>query len=362
MTEVREVREVRIHNASLEEDSTGRIIIRGVLDQSTLKWINMAWYQRKQAFSNSHIEKIVGAYYTGGVHEDIVIGMRGDRCDSKNNVYMLRDKCFCINGGQRLYAAAVAMKQRPDLKISLGVKAYTGTTEELENEMFVTLGTGAKRIAASIIIRNRRKDSAAVALLVDINKDPDFALKNRIAWDQVKSRYELMTGLTFTKILGRLHGHLGALKSSTALDLVVGFDALLTKIGEENLRTNILRFFDGIDKCWSLRQIADSYETHPQLSAGFLMTVAELFSAYSEFWDGKTRNEFYFGEKYVKLLRGFKLADYIHSQRKFPRDALFEVLRKQLKLKPIFQSEAEDEPDPTKPKGRGKGDETRPTA
>jgi hypothetical protein len=59
-------REVRILNGNLEEDEdTGEIVIRGVLDQNTLKYIDFDWYQREQGFSTSHNNEILGAFFAG---------------------------------------------------------------------------------------------------------------------------------------------------------------------------------------------------------------------------------------------------------------------------------------------------------
>src|SRR5262245_62540159 len=129
--------EVRLHHAILEDDEdTGRMILRGVLDQATLKFIHLDWYQREQGFSNSHTGEIMGAYFAGNKVADITIGMRGQRCNSKGDIYVLRDKCFCIDGGQRLYAAALAVEERPDLKIYLGAKEFLDMTEELVMDLF----------------------------------------------------------------------------------------------------------------------------------------------------------------------------------------------------------------------------------
>src|SRR5262245_21000856 len=300
--------EVRLNHAVLEDDEelgTGRIILRGVVDQTTLKFIHLDWYQREQGFSNSHTAEIMGAYFAGNKVADITVGMRGQRCNSRGETYVLRDKCFCIDGGQRLYAAALAVKERPDLKIYLGAKVFLDTTEEFENDLFCRLGTTQVRISPSVLIRNRKKKSPAANLLVAINKHPDFALKDRIGWDQVKTRHELMNGFTLARVVAALHYHKGGpLKSYKPYELLSGLDALILKISEETVQLNIVRFFDAIDKCWTIRHL-EGYG--PQLKPLFLQTIAKLFSNYPMFWD---KNDFYFADKNVRRLKGFKLADY----------------------------------------------------
>ena len=338
--------EIRIFNANIEEDEpTGEIIIRGVLDQATLRYINMAWYQRERGFSQSHTNEIVGAFFSGGRVPDIVIGMRGNHCTSKDGTWVLRDKCYCIDGGQRLYSAGMALKERPDLKIRLGVKVFVGTTEEFENDLFCTLGTTQVRIAPSVLLRNRKKKSPAADVLVELNNEPRFALKNRIAWDQTKTRHELISGYSFTRVVGMLHAHKGgALRNSKIYDLLDGLDHLVGVIGTESLRNNIIRFFDTVDHCWTIRNLAGGREARPHLKPAFLITLARLLSHYPEFWDGTERNDFHFPDSYIKRLRGFKLSDYARMSNPISADVLYEMLRKQMRLNPSFEEpDAEEE-------------------
>jgi hypothetical protein len=332
---------VIVLNGSLEEDSeTDDIILRGTIDQNTLKYIQRGWYQREPGFSQKHCNEIIaGLVVSNGRVADLTLGMRGQRVQTKNGVYHLQDKVYCIDGVQRLYSAAMTLKERPSLKLSLGAKVYFGTTEETENAMFCKLGTTQVRISASVLLRNKRKDNAAANLLVSLNNDDAFALKERIAWDQTMGRSELMTGFSLARIAGVLHAHKGGgLRSATVNDLALGLDTLVETIGEENLRINLIRFFDAIDKCWNVRNLSGGkLEARPHLKLEFLLTICSLLSRYSDFWDGTERNEFYFPEKFAKRLRGFKLADYVRSSSHIPKDALFEILRKRLNLDPVFE-------------------------
>jgi len=167
-------------------------------------------------------------------------------------------------------------------------------------------------------------------------------MKDRIAWDQRKTRQDLMQGFTFARVVGALHCHKGgALRSSVPYDLLDGLDSLVERIGEEAVTGNIIRFFDGIDKCWTIRQLSgDRSEQRLHLTLPFLLTVGRLFSAYSEFWDGTARNDFYLPDKYLRRLKGLTLNDYIMPRAKVPRDAFYEILRKRLQLNPIFEQEA----------------------
>lgn len=333
--------EIRILNGSLEDDDeTDQVIIRGVVDQATLKFIKLDWYQREQGFSQNHVNEIVAAYLAGNKVADITLGMRGQRVRSVKDAYSLLDKTYCIDGGQRLWSSAAAIKQRPDLKISLGAKIYTNTTEEFENELFCRLGTTQVKIGPSILIRNKRKKSKASAMMLALSRDPTFAMKDRIGWDQRRNRHELMFGFTFARIVGALHAHKGgALKSSRAYDLLGGLDALVDNIGQEQVAMNVIRFFDGIDKCWSIRQLSGSRdEPRPHLKHTFLLALAKVFSSYEDFWNDKDRSEFSLLDKFVKRLRGFTLRQYV-TQRAVTSELLYELLRKKLQLNPKFEQE-----------------------
>jgi len=338
--------EIKVLNGFLEDDKavTGQVVLRGVLDQNSLKFIQMDWYQREQGFSTAHTQKIVGAYFSADSIEDITLGMRGHRCRSKDNKWTLHDPCYCINGGQRLFAASLAMRDRPDLKIHLGCKVYFGTTEKFENDLFCKLGTSSVPVNSNVLIRNKKKESKAALLLVNMNNNPKFALQNRVAWDQRKTRHELISGRGLAHIVGLLHAHKGsALKSNKAYELLGGLDQLVQKIGAENFQTNIVRFFDVIDSCWTIRNLSGDNIARPHMKHLFLCTIARLFSAYPDFWDGKERNEFWFPKQFYRKLKAFKLADYIVPGR-VPKEALYELLRKQLALNPIYEeTEADDE-------------------
>ncbi|WP_461325756.1 hypothetical protein [Bradyrhizobium barranii] len=243
-----------------------------------------------------------------------------------------------------VYAAAMALKERPDLKIRLGAKVFLGTTEDFENELFCTLGTTQVRIAPSVLLRNKKKKSRAADVLVELNNEPRFALKNRITWDQTRTRHELISGYSFARVAAMLHAHKGgALKTTKIYDLLGGLDQLVATIGEDLLRDNIIRFFDTVDKCWTIRQLAGGREARPHLKPAFLLTLARLLSHYPEFWDGGDRNFFNFPDSYIKRLRGFKLSDYVRPASQVPHDLLYEMLRKQMRLNPMFEQPDDEE-------------------
>lgn len=338
---------VRVHSASLQDDEElGQVVLRGVLDPDTMKFVHMAWYQRERGFSSAQINEIIAGYFAGSTAmADITLGMRGQKFKSSGEVFSLLDKCFCIDGGQRLYAAGAATRERPDLKVRLGVKVLFDTTEESENELFCKLGTTQVRISPSVLLRNKKKKSPAAKVLVEMKGDAGFALKDRVSWDQRKGRHDLLSGYTLCRVVGALHAHkAGALKSNKLYELLGGLDNLVGIIGPDQVRKNVVGFFDAIDKCWTIRNLSGGRDARPHMKPLFLHTIARLLSRYPEFWDGKERNEFYFGDRYVRKLRGFKLGEYVNTKT-VPRDVLSEVLRKRLALNAVNEKPDSDEED-----------------
>ncbi len=151
-----------------------------------------------------------------------------------------------------------------------------------------------------------------------------------------------MNGFTLARIVGALHAHKGGgVKSTKVYELLIGLDSLIERIGEDALRGNVIRFFDAIDRCWTIRNLSGGREARPHLKPAFMMTIAQLLSSYADFWDGMERNDFYFPDKFIKKLRAFKLASYLSAAaRGIPKAALYEILRKQLSLDPIYEERA----------------------
>jgi hypothetical protein len=149
-------------------------------------------------------------------------------------------------------------------------------------------------------------------------------------------------------MVGSLHSHkVGGLRAHKPYDILASLDVLVDRVGAEALTGNVIRFFDGIDKCWSLRQLSGSRdEPRPHLNTAFLLTLGRLFSSYTDFWDGTERNDFYFLEKFVKRLRKFPLGNFISPAKGVQTELLYEILRKHLNLDPVFEMPPMTEAEP----------------
>jgi hypothetical protein len=327
--------EIRIYNGAIEADDEdfAETVLRGTLDQECITLIQKDWYQRLEGFSEKEIREITEMYFRHKKPPDTVIGMRGHRYRQDKGSFYLQDKCFVIDGLQRLFAARIAMKSRPDLKLRIGVKIYFDTTAESENRMFCEINATQQRVAASVLIRNKYKVSPASRLLFELNSNPEFALKDRIGWEQKlqKEFGQVISGFALGCIAGALHSHKGAVPSGRAYDLLANLDDVVIKISEETFSTNIVKFFNVVDSAWGIRN-----DKKPRcLNREFLCVLASLFSSYDTFWDAE---EFYMPTRHQKRLEKFD-SDAINNQvkqmmksNKDAKDVLFEVLRKRLQL------------------------------
>jgi len=352
------VPEVHIYNGALAEDED-RIVLRGDIDQRSFGFLRAGPYQRNM-LQPSVLRRIGNAFLTGEWVAEIVLGMRGQRFQSKGSDFWLYDPVFVIDGLQRTSSGQAVMKRHPDLLIRLGCVLHFNTTLESETAMFNILNSTQTRVAPSVILRNFATESAAVRMLIALGNDEAFILRGRITWNQTKATGELLNGFALARIVGALHSHKLRARASRVDDLRRALDIGGDIIGLHNMRRNLLAFFGVVDDCWPLTHLDDVGA--PQLNLSFLLVLAKLFSAYPEFWNSAERTEFDVPAKLQRRLAAFRIVGEVakltasHGQA---REILYELLRKQLQLRPIEQD--------GEPNGDGKrkgesGDESRPTA
>jgi hypothetical protein len=321
--------EVHITNGALElDDEFSQDVLRGTLDQNSIASLKFDQYQRSEGFRDSEIRALMELYFKNQKVEDISIGMRGETYRREKNDFYLQDPCFVINGRQRLYAAKSAIIRRPSLILRIGAKIYLNSTYESENDMFCAMNSTQQRVSATVLLRNKYKVSAAAKALVDLNENSDFALQERIGWDQKMLAGQCLMGMNLARVAGELHEHKGAYTFGKTYDILASLDNVCVKITPDVFAENVIKFFDVIDEAWGLR----NGKTPEQLNRSFLSVLARLVNSYDNFWDA---DELYFAPKYIARLRKFDSETAIKTMMKNNRGAkevAFEVLRKQLKL------------------------------
>lgn len=273
---------VRILNGALDEHD-GQIVLRGAIDPETLHFLLVDDYQR-EVQPVTTLSKIMKGYEHGSSVPDIDLGMRGNKKVFREGIYTLYDPVYIIDGQQRT-AAAKLFQQRGGTP-HLGATIHFGTTKEWERKQFKILNADRVRVSSNILFRNDKDVSTAVKMLYDLTEsDREFALHQRVSWDQHKKRSQLLTAMMVGKVACLLHSHVTGLVSSasSAEDLTLKLGNVYELVGRNTLRANIKTFFDILDECWGLKRIVYT-ERAIFTKATFLLTFARLISNHAVFW------------------------------------------------------------------------------
>ena len=274
-------------------ESPGRRIIRGELEPESLMALEFDWYQRGR-LSPGKLNRLMRGVREGSEFPDITVGMRGhDFAEIGNSTALeLFDPCYVIDGMQRVSAFIMVMEDSPEIPIRLGVKAFLDSDVDFENRLFTKMNTGHTSVSACVILRNEKEHSRLAGTLYGLTvTDRDFALHNRICWQQVVDGSvggHLMRGNVLLKILATLHAHImrGPGILNKVLDLLTSCERKIDLVGLHQSRLNLIAFFDAIDEAWGIRQAPIKFGT-VYLQDGWTQVVAKIFNNHREFWHGK---------------------------------------------------------------------------
>lgn len=274
---------LRILSGALDETPEGHIVLRGVVDPLSLSSLQIDDYQR-EALPLSSLSSIIDALKEKETLPDIELGMRGQKYFDKDGVFTLRDEVFIIDGQQRVNGGLQLLSSNPGLSVRIGATVHFGTTKEWERERFRILNTLRTKVSPNVLLRNKRDESTAVTMLYNLsNGDRSFVLNERVSWRQRMARGELMSALTFAKVIGILHAHKAPTKRTMIEELVPALDKAVDIVGIQNMRDNIRTFFDLLDECWGIKRI-QYREGSPQVKGTFLAILALLVSDHHDFW------------------------------------------------------------------------------
>lgn len=291
--------EVIIHNAAFQEDA-GEIVVRGTLAFESLEALRADDYQREVMARNSG-GTLPRAIAAGEILPDIELSMRGQKFSSKGeDTIILHNPVYIVDGLQRASALKTYLETNGDEKKKpqpLGATIHFGHTKEWEKDRFEKLNANRVPVAPSVLLRNRREQHPSVLTLYGLStNDPEFALYNRVTWDQRMSRAHghLITGSTLARVARSLHAsvNIGTGKpvssgggSAGGRNLAPVLDKQATKVGLKNFRDNLKTFFEIIDHCFGLRAI-EYNQLSTQTKGNLLISVAHLFAFHEDFWAG----------------------------------------------------------------------------
>jgi hypothetical protein len=278
---------VRLTNYALDETPEG-IVLRGVLDLSTLSEILVDKYQREVIPQVGRKRSIIAAMRAGARVPDVELGMRGDHFDVEGDYICLLDPTFVVDGLQRISSAKVVYADGT-AQPHIGATIHFDTTEDWERLRFKTLNQDRARIHTNILLRNKEAESPAIAVLLYLCKtDKTFVMNGRVCWNQQMSKGELITAVTLTKVIGRLLIHLGPTGNSEVDLLAAGLDTTMAKITKAAFRDNVKLFFDILDRMYGVKRV--TYTRGAVYMRGtFLLALAKLLSNHTDFWKDDKR-------------------------------------------------------------------------
>jgi len=271
---------IKVCHAALDEAPNGEIILRGVIEPSTLHLLQVDDYQR-DVLPISSLRDLVEAFKDGKSVPDIELGMRGHRTLERDGCFFLQDPVYIVDGLQRQSAAQIAIQNAASPR--LGAAIHFGTNPTWERERFEILNAHRLKLSSNILLRNLRHDLEVVQLLVKLTENPSFVLKGRVSWTQRMGKTELISAMTFAGVVGRIHGHLGATRRNHYSDLAHALDKTMQNVGKDTLRENIKTFFDVVDTCWGIKRITYK-EGAVYMRQSYLYCLAEVLSGHTDFW------------------------------------------------------------------------------
>jgi hypothetical protein len=296
---------VKLDNSGLQ-DTDGEIVAVGFLDVEAMRALKFDDYQREFLGSTSkggsRLTHIMRALHQGVRLPGIVIGTRGANYSTeRNSIMVLENDTYVIDGRQRVESILQFADAHPDKakSLSVSVEVRFNTDKDIEQKLFHALNAWRTTVSGNVLLRNMRKDYYGVQVLYDWTHSRRSLLLNRVQWDQRMKRGELLTGIALAQVATTLH-NFGRYASGGAEVLARHLENQLNRFAGQELRDNVIYFFDLIDEAFGLSKI-EYRERATILRVNFLTGVALLFAGNENFWRG--RNLHVTGEMRRKLAR-----------------------------------------------------------
>lgn len=320
--------EIKVLNAALDEREDGTIVLRGVIHPDSLQYLKVDDYQREVlrpvTATRGKPSPVKTAVWTHAQLPDVDLGMRGARCDSRGDVYTLKDPVYIIDGLQRISTVLGYNAANPEepTRSSIGATVHFGTTKEWEKERFAALNTGRSPMSPNVLLRNARDEHPSILTLYGLcHNDKDFVLYGRVSWQQNPIRGQLMTALILARTMAALHKHIPSANlragnkaapqtgtSTKSSTLPSQLDGMVKTLGLRHFRENTKTFFETIDECFGLRVI-EYRELAVQTKGNFLTTLAGVMSSHANFWEDGAGTVLKIDADMKKRLKTFPLHD-----------------------------------------------------
>ncbi len=280
MTEKRE--SVKVINAALDETPQGEIILRGVVSSDSLKLLKVDDYQR-EVLSNKKVMELKEALRVGSVPA-ITLGMRGETFMERDGNWYLSDDIYIIDGLQRVTGGLELLAEDSDVVPHLGAEIHFGTNQESERALFSKLNISQSKLSSNVTLRNAQYDLPVMKTLFNLTTEKAFVMGKRVCWNQSMKRDDLISAVTFVKIVAMLHSHAGPGRSNSAMDLAQGLEKIVDNVGRNVFADNVRTFFDIVDQCWGVQRVAYR-EGASYMRVNFLVQLARVLSDHPIFWE-----------------------------------------------------------------------------
>ena len=301
--------DVKIIHGALDETPLrgGTVILRGVIDPTSLPNLQTDDYQRESAPVTPR-SSIWQALVNSQVLPDVELGIRSERFSSSGNTFTLQDPTYIIDGLQRVSTAIQFLTKNAGAPVRIGCLVHFDTTKEWERERFRILNSSRSKVSPNVLLRNERDNSVAADLLFNLTEnDRDFVLHNRVTWTQKMARQEIITALNMSKIVATLHTHKVRVYHTSLYPLIGELNKQVDVVGTQILRQNVRTFFDIVDKCWGIRMVTYHGATHMRFT--FLRTLARIFSDHYDFWVEPNEKRLTVSADIIRKLKGFQPTD-----------------------------------------------------
>lgn len=302
---------VRLVNAALDDakDSPAGVVVRGSLVIETLHNLQKDDYQR-EAQPLSSQGRILDALEKGDRLPDVDLGMRGENFTrQQDGSFILKDPTYIIDGLQRISTIQHFVQTHPEAAVHIGATVHLNTSKEWERERFFKLNNYRSKLSPNVLLRNMRETNSGVLMLYGLSmSERAFPLHERVSWRQKMTRGELITALTFAKVVLYLHGHKVSPHRSSLDQVADGLSKLVEVVGMQAVRENVKTFFDLVDSCWGIKRVQYK-EGAIYMRGQFLYVLALLLSDHKDFWQDRAEKKLFVDANLRRKIAQFAVHD-----------------------------------------------------
>lgn len=303
------VAKIRILKPSLD-DCFDPPVIRGVIDPECFGSLKIDPSYQRERLSVSSRKEISKAIDLGLKLPDIEIGMRGDHFEMpSNDELFLLGACYIIDGYQRTETLKEHRERYPTGLFRLGAMIHVNTTREFERDRFQALNLFRQRVSPSVLLRNTKEENDAIATLYGLTmSQQSFPLYHKVCWQQNMTQGHVITAMVFAQVALTLHTHIGHVARAGVKEIPQAALRLKGFIGLPLLRANLTMFWELMDSCFGVRDVARR-DPATHLRTNFLTVLARVISDHKDFWAGADEKRLAIPDHLKRKLSRFPMTD-----------------------------------------------------